>query len=254
METQSQPSHPEVPISQPAQQRPKPHRGRLIGAAALVLVLAAGAVAAWLSTAAPSAPAATPRDAGSARPLAESSSPTYRDVGIPLPAAYTVEPGDSLVAIAVEFDTSTDALRLANGLENLDLVKIGQVLAIPPAATLIEPVGRDLTLGDAARRYEISPAVLASYNGLDQARIDAPLGREELLVPDRSRLVPPPDIATPGADVDADATVYTVADGDTLLSIAAEFDVAPDAIMAANGIEDADLIVMGTELWIPVDN
>jgi LysM repeat protein len=260
METQSLPPRSDVSITHPVDRRPWVRRGRLIAAAALVLVLAAGAVASWMLTTMPATPAMSPRNAGGVgTSTSVPSEPVYDDADIPVPASYTVEPGDSLVAIAAEFETSIDALRLANGLTDVNRLQIGQALAIPPAATLIEPIDRGLTLRDAARRYEISPAVLAAYNGLSEGRVDTPIGREELLVPDRSRLGQPAIVETSGGDPSSgdpggNETLYTVAAGDSLLSIAAEFDVDPQAIMAANRIEDADLLVMGSELRIPAGN
>jgi hypothetical protein len=215
METQSLPPQSDVSITHPVDRRPWARRGRLIATAALVLVLAAGAVASWMLTTMPATPPASSRNAGGVGiSTSAPSEPVYEDADIPLPGSYTVEPGDSLVAIAAEFDTSIDALRLANGMTDVNRLQIGQALAIPPAASLVEPIDRGLTLHDAARRYEISPAVLAAYNGLPEGRVDTPIGREELLVPDRWRLESPAVAETSG-----DETLYTVAEGDTLLSI-----------------------------------
>jgi LysM repeat protein len=162
---------------------------------------------------------------------------------------YTVEPGDSLLGIAGQFDASVDALRLANGLTNVDMLRIGQVLVIPPAETLLQPVEPTRTLRDIALQYSEDPAVLAAYNGVDPARVGAPLGRDTVILPDRSRIVVSPPGS--GAPASPEQTIYTVAEGDTLLSIAVEFDVDPDAILAANQLTDPNLIFVGQELRIP---
>jgi hypothetical protein len=49
----------------------------------------------------------------------------------PTPVTYTVGPGDSLGAIALELDISIESLMAANGLANPDSLAVGQVLVIP---------------------------------------------------------------------------------------------------------------------------
>lgn len=44
---------------------------------------------------------------------------------------YTVQPGDSLWSIAIAFDTTVDALALANGIGNQGLIRIGDILVLP---------------------------------------------------------------------------------------------------------------------------
>ncbi len=236
---------------EPARQQGKATRRTVLAAAALILLLALGAVVLWLLGAARPTPVApsssTEEPTTPANPAGE---PGSADLDLAAPTTYTVEPGDSLAAIADSYGTSMDALRVANGLTNVDVLQIGQVLTIPPAETRVESIDPRLTLNDAARSYDANPRMLAAYNGLDQARADVPLGRNELVVPDRSRLASPPAVAD-GTGGGGDETLYTVADGDTLLSIAAQFDVDPDAIIAANQIEDPDRIVSGVQLRIP---
>ena len=55
-------------------------------------------------------------------PAAAPSEPTY----------YVVEPGDTLGDIARQFDTSIDALLQANGLDNADMLTVGQRLLVRP--------------------------------------------------------------------------------------------------------------------------
>lgn len=44
---------------------------------------------------------------------------------------YTVQPGDSLWSIAIAFDTTVDALAVANGIGNQGLIRIGDTLVLP---------------------------------------------------------------------------------------------------------------------------
>jgi LysM repeat protein len=51
---------------------------------------------------------------------------------------------------------------------------------------------------------------------------------------------------------DADTMVYTVAAGETLSEIAAQFGVEPQVLLDLNGLEDADAIFVGQTLRVPV--
>lgn len=49
----------------------------------------------------------------------------------PTPVTYTVQPGDTLGAIAAELGVSVEDLMAANGLTNPDTLAVGQVLVVP---------------------------------------------------------------------------------------------------------------------------
>lgn len=49
----------------------------------------------------------------------------------PTPVTYTVGPGDTLGAIAVELDISMEALMAANGIRDPNALSVGQVLIVP---------------------------------------------------------------------------------------------------------------------------
>jgi LysM repeat protein len=69
-------------------------------------------------------PTATPRIA---TPIA-SPTPTVT----PTPVIYTVQPGDTLLKIAIDFNQTTEAIQEANGLVDPRFLQIGQTLVIPP--------------------------------------------------------------------------------------------------------------------------
>jgi LysM repeat protein len=68
---------------------------------------------------------------------AELPEPTI--VGAPVPGGggrtYTVESGDTLSAVAEQFDVTVEALMEANEIEDPSSLEVGQVLVIPGAAT-----------------------------------------------------------------------------------------------------------------------
>ena len=60
-----------------------------------------------------------------------------------------------------------------------------------------------------------------------------------------------PRTATPTPTLQSGEVLHTVREGETLSGIAARYKVDADAILAANGLSNADLIVIGATLVIP---
>lgn len=94
------------------------------------------------------------------------------------------------------------------------------------------------TLSGLAEQYGTTVPQLATINGIPDP--DFILAGTTLTIEPDTTL-----------DEDAAASHYEVQDGDTLSAIAARFGVTVDAIVAANGIADPDLIVTGAVLLIP---
>jgi LysM repeat protein len=159
-----------------------------------------------------------------------------------------VEAGDSLLGIALRFETTVEMLELLNGLSDPEVVQIGQVLTVPPPQVSLESVDPSQTLREIAPRHNLDAVTLAAYNGRGPQDIDTPLGRDKLIVPERSGTAEGRPAAAAGATA---ANVYTVEEGDTMSSIAEKLDVDLDALKAANGRDDPDLIAVGEELRIP---
>jgi LysM repeat protein len=59
--------------------------------------------------------------------------PTFTPSPTPTPVVHTVEQGDSLFGIAIEYGVTVDGLVRANGLNAADYLRIGQTLMIPVA-------------------------------------------------------------------------------------------------------------------------
>lgn len=51
----------------------------------------------------------------------------------PTPVVYTIQSGDTLLKVAIQFDVSTEALQEANGIVDPRFLQIGQTLIIPPS-------------------------------------------------------------------------------------------------------------------------
>jgi LysM repeat protein len=98
--------------------------------------------------------------------------------------SHEVEPGDSLSALALRFDTTVSALMVENGLSSPDRIRIGQKLSVPhPSSDATSPaadrptlytVAPGDTLGHIAIRLGVSRADLVQLNGIadpDRIRI-----------------------------------------------------------------------------------
>jgi LysM repeat protein len=73
------------------------------------------------------APTETPTPLPSPTPVPATPEPTP----VPTPRTYVVQEGDTLAAIAQQFGTTPEALQAANGIEDPDVITVGQVLVIP---------------------------------------------------------------------------------------------------------------------------
>lgn len=172
--------------------------------------------------------------------------------GPPGTVAYTVRQGDTLQIIARRYGTTWEAIAAANGLANANNIYAGQRLVIPlgggsvpsvPSVpsnpTYPQPspgthvVQQGETLAIIAARYGRTVAALVAANNLASA--DRIFAGQRLIIP-----------SAPAAP-----RYYTVAQGDTLFSIALRYGTTVAAIVAANNIANPNYVSAGTRLLIP---
>ncbi|HJX37374.1 MAG TPA: LysM peptidoglycan-binding domain-containing protein [Anaerolineae bacterium] len=161
---------------------------------------------------------------------------------------YVVGWGDTLSSIAGRYGTSVSAIALANGMSNPNLIYVGQRLSIP--GTSAAPTGgsgvyvvqRGDTLSAIAGRFQTTVQNLVQMNGLSNPNLIA-VG-QRLAVPAGQ-----PANASPTST--PQTTAYVVQRGDTLLGIAARFQVNMWDIVLANNIANPSLIYVGQSLTIP---
>lgn len=78
---------------------------------------------------------------------------------------YTVQQGDSLIAIARRYDTTADELARLNNIANPSLIYPGQIIKIPVSGSAPEPE-TSFTVGEQVR---IRPGVTTFANGAGMA-------------------------------------------------------------------------------------
>lgn len=180
--------------------------------------------------------------------------PTATRTAFAVPVGYTVYvvvSGDQLRALARRFGVTVTALRTANNLTS-DLLRVGQVLLVPPPTPTRTPLPPGSTYivqpGDQllriARRYGISLTALRSANGLTS---DVVQPGQVLVIP---TITPTRTAAPPSATPTGSYAVYVVKAGDRLQRIAAAYGVTLSALRTANRL-DSDTIRVGQTLTIP---
>jgi uncharacterized surface protein with fasciclin (FAS1) repeats/LysM repeat protein len=138
---------------------------------------------------------------------------------------YTVQGGDSLQLIAKEFGVSVEAIAEANGLTPDTQLYKQQQLIIPAA-----------TSEDSAGMSEEMAVVESAAPSDDEASDEG--AATPTPTAEGASVVSIAEVPTAAAQAaPSSQTTYTVQAGDSLVSIAQEFDVDLDALAAANGLE-----------------
>lgn len=207
-----------------------------------------------------SAPTSTPTPTATAtRTATPTSTPTATVT--PTPVIYVVQPDDTLLAIAGKYGTTVDALLQANDLQARDLIYPGQELVIvTPAPTPETPTpeptrflthilkaGENLT--SIANEYGTTVEALMAVNHIEDPRSLRP--GQELFVPLTGSGGSGPGASTAHPSR-TEVIVHVVQPGEGLLGIALKYQTSVEAIMAANNIADAQWILAGQELLIPL--
>ncbi len=177
---------------------------------------------------------------------------------------YVVQSGDTLLGIALRLGIAPGTLATTNGLSNLDVLQVGQVLhwrrvdvaqtaSVSPAGATTSLAGTDAgaapsgatytvrpgdTLWSIAQAQHVSVAALASANGMSASQV-LQVGRVLRLPVAATPSTAPSAASTTsaaGTTVIANSGLYQVKPGDTLWGIAQALGLTPDALAQANGI------------------
>jgi cell wall-associated NlpC family hydrolase/nucleoid-associated protein YgaU len=188
---------------------------------------------------------------------------------------YVVQPGDTLSDLANGAGIDADALARLNGLDDPNLLTVGQSLKVPSTASTPAPapapspspvvsapktytVVEGDTLWSIAQQFSTTTAALVDANKLDDA--DRLLLGSRLIVPGSNipsvAMAPTPKpvvtAAAPPPPKRSLLVSYTVQAGETLTGIARQFEVRPDVIVQASGLDDPNRLSVGAVLKVPL--
>lgn len=183
------------------------------------------------------------------------------DVVAPTGKTHIVRPGDTLFSIASRYSTSVGELRSLNRLTD-ETLDIGETLLIPDGrtwsdkptnSTVIHVVSGEESMAAIARGYGVTEDAIARANPTAYSS-DLRNG-ERLIIPNPKRM---PTSAPRGSSsqqgsstVVTSSVTHVVKKGEMLGRIASKHGITLSKLMSANGIKNADKIVIGQKLVIP---
>lgn len=163
---------------------------------------------------------------------------------------HIVQPGETLLGLALRYGTTTESLAKANDLRDPNFIRAGQRLTIAKAASpspspkpspTVHTIMAGETLSHIAYKYGVSLQELAAANQLKD--LNWIVAGMKLAIPGSGATPPSPK-----------ASSYQVQPGDTLSKIALEHSVSVQALAAANNIPDPNRLRAGQVLAIPASN
>lgn len=170
---------------------------------------------------------------------------------------HEVQPGETLSEIAARYDTTVAQLATINGLPDPDFILAGTNLTIEPDLPAdsdnAQVVAQDYevqpgdTLWALAQKFGVTVEDLAARNGIADPN---------LITVGAQLVIPAPSAASESETAPTTPTtgfgqLHMVMPGETLMEIAQKYDVTVEALAAANGIEDINLVLAGSLLQIP---
>ncbi|HEX8681473.1 MAG TPA: LysM peptidoglycan-binding domain-containing protein [Ardenticatenaceae bacterium] len=109
---------------------PTRHGKRFVGLSSLLLLLALAGCRGEIRNPAALTPLASP-EAIAPPTSTVLPSPTVPPTATPVVVLHTVQPGDTLLGIAVQYNSTVEAIEQANGLAPGAILQVGQQLQIP---------------------------------------------------------------------------------------------------------------------------
>ena len=173
---------------------------------------------------------------------------------------HVVQRGDTLSGIARRYDVSLSVLADRNGIENLDLIFVGQRVVVPgPTPVPVHSLGtHEVRVGDSlpdiATLYGVPLKTLLFLNRIDSSSaiwvgqpIQVPVSTTRK---SQVSAIAPAPITEP-ITVDPDAPSYRVRLGDTLNAIARAYGVDMRDLVTHNRLQNPDLLFAGQVLALP---
>ena len=194
---------------------------------------------------------------------------------------YAVKPGESLWSIAQNYQVSLRELSQLNDLENEERLSVGQIIKIPlPGRSkddtdkredneeeykydwvehIVEP-GENISI--IAQKYYVPVEKICQLNQISEQDYVYPGQRIKIKASEQvaggskpAQYVTPKDEKNEenniSSEEDGQLVYYTVKPGDTLWSIAQNYDVSMEGILAVNYLSNKDILSVGQKLEIP---
>ncbi len=172
---------------------------------------------------------------------------------------YKVKPGDGLIALARQFNVSTDTLASLNGINTNSSLYVGQTLKVPASvnfdtastssassassvATTSYKVQSGDTLIGIANSVGVSAAEIAAVNSNFDARARLQRG-QTIKVPVSKELV--------DRQLNDKAVSYKVKSGDTLTGVARRYNIGLSDLASANNLTTTSNLILGRTITIP---
>lgn len=161
---------------------------------------------------------------------------------------HRIQDGDTLWALSQSYNVPANAIAASNNIPEDTVLAIGQTLVIPAADATTNPV-----VAVAAEPMEVAVA--------DITEDDYELTALDTVEKDSNRKAPVviAETDTPAAEAEPQViaranhsqTIHSVRSGETVAEIAAQYNVAPNDILASNNIADPRTLQIAQELIIP---
>ena len=168
-------------------------------------------------------------------------------------ATHTVSAGETLAGIAAKYGTTVGSLVSVNALTNPNLIRIGQQILVstsaspatatatpapPPGATHTVVAGE--TLASIAAQHGTTVEAISAANGLINTAL--------IYIGTTLQLTSSAPVTQPSPA--PSAATHVVAAGESLADVAARYGTTVEALVAANGIADPNLIRVGQEIQV----
>jgi LysM repeat protein len=161
---------------------------------------------------------------------------------------YTLQWGDTLYSLAARYDTTVEAISALNNIKPDD-IQAGQQIKIPQSGGVVPPqpgesveyvvqAGDDLNL--IATKFGVSVASIVQANGLSNP--DFIYVGQKLVISSGGETTPM---------VSSEGTTHVVKPGESVDSIAGQYDTTREAIVSANNLVNPNWIYVGQVLTIP---
>jgi peptidoglycan endopeptidase LytF len=162
--------------------------------------------------------------------------------------AYTIKAGDTLFSLAIQFNTTVNAILALNPGIDPNNLRVGQIICIPGAPPMQCPPGSfayTIKAGDTLFSLAIQfnttvNSILALNPGLDPNNL-----RVGQII-----CIPGPTPTQPGR-CPAGSFEYTIKSGDTLYNLAIRYNTTVEAIMAINPGINPNNLQIGQIICIP---